>query len=156
MQPGLYRRNRHLKGSRCLSSGALLEIMKNQNLAVLCGKANNSSTNRLDIFDPRQRLERRFNGRGECVEIAEWLTGWSVALPAIGLQNLVDRDAGDPSAKAGLRAKGREMKPDLKHHLLKDVIEVRDVPHHRADTSFHRRQVAVHKCRETFWPAGEG
>jgi hypothetical protein len=85
----------------------LLELAKDQDLFVYCWESRYSAAHRLSHFSPGKRLERRFVGRSESVEIAERLTDWPTLLPAMGLQCFIYGHTSHPRAKGGLRPEGR-------------------------------------------------
>jgi hypothetical protein len=63
-----------MERSRYFSRAEMLELPKDQDLAVYRGEFCYSATNRLGHFNPGERLEWRFVGRSEGVEITERLT----------------------------------------------------------------------------------
>jgi hypothetical protein len=87
---------------RYFSRTELLKLPKDQDLPVYCREINNCFANDLCCFSASERLERRFAGRYESVEIVERLTEWPAPLPTIGLEYFIDGDTGHPRSKAGL------------------------------------------------------
>jgi len=122
--------------------------MQVQNLPVLCGEPTYSTPNGLFPFDPNDTLERQFDGRSDHIEIVQRLAKSSPALPAIGLENLIGRDAVHPTAKAALKTERRQMKPGFEQNLLHEVVRFCCVPQHGTDMILQGTEVAVYQNRE--------
>src|SRR5260370_11222275 len=136
-KPRLHCRNTRLEPLCCFSYAELLEIAKDQNLLILLRKSSNGAANRACCFYAGKRLVRRLIRRYHGVWIvAGYLKPSPMLLPPIELQYFIDSHAHHPCPKARFRPECRQMSPNFQKDLLKKVLRVGCVPHHRADASF--------------------
>jgi hypothetical protein len=63
--------------------------------------------------------------------------------------HFIDRDAGEPGTKAGLRPESREEPPRFQNNFLSQIVSGSVTLQHESDASFDRAKMALHQRSET-------
>src|ERR1051325_8984239 len=98
---------------------------------------------------------RRFKVRRILVKIHLGARNWIVAVPPVGLKNLVYRDPREPGPKVCLRTKCRKKTPRLQKHILHHVVLVCAAGQYLPDPPPDGGLMTIKERIEVFRPPGE-